>query len=109
MNAELCRFFKNMKLYMGRRAKQKGGIPMELSPFQKALVKATLERYMEKMGRQSCENEADAEQRSVWIDWKTRRISMTEKDGFSKNSFSTAEARSEALKRLEKEKFVIIR
>lgn len=82
---------------------------MELSPFQKALVKATLERYMEKMGRQSCENEADAEQRSVWIDWKTRRISMAEKDGFSKYSFSTAEARSEALKRLEKEKFVIIR
>ena len=77
------------------------------TPFQKALIQAVLERNQHY--RDSATDTQAAEPCCcLWINWSEGSVSMTEKSGFIKHIFASAEQRDAAIRRLRTNHIIIL-
>ena len=77
-----------------------------LSPFQRGLIRAVLERYQ----TDRKENAAFAAEPDtcLWMDWRTGSISMSERPGFSPFPCASSDRRPALIDSLRKERVIIL-
>ncbi len=85
-----------------------GGLIAALSPYQKALIVAALDRYRNVISEEPVSSPLLPADRCLWIDWGAGTVSESEKAGFSLYVCSSAEKRAAAIDRLKKNHFNII-
>lgn len=75
MNGKSCHISSTLRLSRIRRANQKGGERIALSPFQKALIQVVLDRGQREAAPEKDPGPENASQLCLWIDWNGRTIS----------------------------------
>ena len=84
----------------------KGGLTIGISPFQRALIRAVLERYQVKRDDPPVAQDA-APELCLWIDWSAKRISQTERPGFQRLVYASLAQRAAVIDDL-REKHVTV-
>lgn len=79
-----------------------------MTPFQKALTRALLERYQIQLTEEAVPREEPDPDQCLWIDWKTKTISLTKKQNYCQILCSSTAQRDAAIDRLRRKRFTII-
>ena len=87
---------------------RKEGAAIKISPFQKALLRAWMERNQKYLTEGADVEKGENPELCLWVDWKTKRISMTAKTGFYRVVYSSPSHRAAAIDRLKRKRFKIL-